>query len=1051
MLRPLAVRSSPKPALLPSQVCTYLYPSLCLPTNLLLFKGNRQLLLIPLPGAVMARPQEWPRCRATSTDPFQPPDSSSALFQQPHCRAEYVIPHDRWAVHLNEPTIASLRRHNVLSTPNLAKNTMSTMPVATGSQSLLASLPTFMSVFGEGNGTNSGNRGKSGIQSASTALKEAPSVQSHTIPTRTATYPSTQPIPEHRRGSSATLHSESTESSPTTTISTVDSSMTESSPSSSPESPNSLLPMTSLGTLKPLTPTIERSMMDLPSNYSSLSPSPTRPNDERSDSPGKRPRNTKNLFINTSGISTKQSAHASMAASALGHIAESSTSSLPAVSDPNGVVVPNNAPTGVGPGAIHAFSAPASPSFILPSIPPPRRSRLNLTITTLDPGNPHSQVVPFAPAFAPNTGLRSRRSDLGRPLNPVPETSAYGSISTPLSAMRERDATSGQPLFSPSVAPRGGMQLPPFQTGFDPTLPTPAFGPEGGMQLPPPASSLESSPQGKTRPPLSIARPSFDAPSSSSVVQHTVEHTPQIPAHDLPLSREIKSPSYPDGPICIYSPGVFLYHQPTCDEAREFDVVINVAREVSNPFLAEGKDEAGEQVKEEPRYKDAAVQCTILPGEPDPLNPPISATSDASFGSTFESLAIDDGPETPKASTAIKPFKPDPEYIHLPWEHNSKVYDNWLEVCRLIDDRVKQGKKVLIHCQLGVSRSASLIVAYGIFINPSLSPDEARENAKKRSRWIDLNMHFMYELGDFKKLLAERYPNAHSTKRPPPQPMGLTRIKTDSVLATRIVAQSAIDAPAGESGSGAGFFGADSRGPSGTQYATNHADAFSPGPSTAPVGSKWPLSGLPDAFDHEPETPPAHAPPPPRRAPPAPPPVLPIAESNEETPASLIPEKRGKEDAPFSTLKLSTPSIPVENQAKSREQLPPPNLTLPTPTPRKALRAMPSLPAGFHSTLSKRSPPRERGFKGVNHLTVSTALTNGNAPPSSGDPDDLAILSPRVQEFTASPFHRSSAGDLAGFSIFENEIMSPRSQAIDPRSPPTRGEAPIIRNIEDVL
>ena len=71
---------------------------------------------------------------------------------------------------------------------------------------------------------------------------------------------------------------------------------------------------------------------------------------------------------------------------------------------------------------------------------------------------------------------------------------------------------------------------------------------------------------------------------------------------------------------------------------------------------------------------------------------------------------------------------------------------------------MRAGKKVLIHCQLGVSRSASLIVAYGIYKNPRLSPDEARERAKRRSRFIDLNMHFMYELGDFKKLLREKFP-----------------------------------------------------------------------------------------------------------------------------------------------------------------------------------------------------------------------------------------------------------------------------------------------------
>ena len=54
---------------------------------------------------------------------------------------------------------------------------------------------------------------------------------------------------------------------------------------------------------------------------------------------------------------------------------------------------------------------------------------------------------------------------------------------------------------------------------------------------------------------------------------------------DRPHSGEdAKSPSYPDGPILMHEPSVHLYLEPKMEEAMKFDVIINVAREVKNPF-----------------------------------------------------------------------------------------------------------------------------------------------------------------------------------------------------------------------------------------------------------------------------------------------------------------------------------------------------------------------------------------------------------------------------------------------------------------------------------
>ncbi|KAM0802220.1 dual specificity phosphatase, partial [Usnea florida] len=224
------------------------------------------------------------------------------------------------------------------------------------------------------------------------------------------------------------------------------------------------------------------------------------------------------------------------------------------------------------------------------------------------------------------------------------------------------------------------------------------------MRLPPfaaPATSSRSSTTGgrigKARPPLSVSPlHSFENPVSSPITRQTLDHVQEEIGYEPPLSQEVKSPAYPQGPVCIYDPHVYLYLEPSHVEALEFDVILNVAREVLNPFLAE--DASGT------------------------------------------------APGTPRAQ---------PEYIHVPWDHNTNVVDDLLRLCELIDDRVRLNKKVLVHCQCGVSRSASLVVAYGLYKNPQLTVQEAYDAVKFRSRWIGPNMNLIYQLSEFKTKLAK--------------------------------------------------------------------------------------------------------------------------------------------------------------------------------------------------------------------------------------------------------------------------------------------------------
>ena len=433
----------------------------------------------------------------------------------------------------------------------------------------------------------------------------------------------------------------------------------------------------------------------------------------------------------------------------------------------------------------------------------------------------------------------------------------------------------------------------------------------------------------------------------------------------------------------------------------------------------------------------------------------------------------DEGPETPRAALDKQV---DPEYVHLPWEHNSKVYEEWLRVCELIDNRVMKGKRVLVHCQLGVSRSASLIVAYGLYKNPRLTPDEAREQAKRQSKYIDLNMHFMYELGDFKKLLVEKFPASQTAKRPGGH-KGLSRTMTDSVLVTQHQSTKPMSPIADE-----GEEDVDSRIPSPTkaQYA-NAPNVDSNGPSSAPAGTQRSPGDTPsenhqergnenqqtitgdslqdkmgssDVSNTSPEPDFADQAPLVLKLPKTKPPRIQSSIDGESThaPPSLnihsVNASAVAQNAdvlpPTNLYFPKADNVSVQNSAQGRDSLPPPNFSLPSGTPRRSLRPMPSLPAGFNSVLPKRSPPTQFPLSGGLSLNIAGISPAGS--PTTAEPD---LLSPRAAEFTANPFHQTIAGDLAESSLAM--LQSPRDPEIDPRSPPTRGEAAIVRNIDDVL
>ena len=924
------------------------------------------------------------------------------------------------------------------------------MPVSTSSQSLLASLPSFMSVFGNGPDRLEAYEG----DAAATASQGGTSRRPSNVVA--------QPVPHTvRRDSTSTF--ESTESSPTTTISTAGSSLTEPSPRSPPETPDSSSPFKSFKSLRTNSMPVNQLEMERKDPFTSSFP--ILPGVERADSPNKKMRNMKNLSVNTSA------------------------------SNRTGPQLPKLGLSNPPQTSTNAFSAPPTPAFIVPpKMPKKKPSTLPLTITTPD----------------------SSSSGQDRP------SAIFQSPSDPqIRTLRILQSSSNGALFSPTVAPEGGMRLPPF------AAPAPSSRPftTGGRM-------------GKARPPLSVSPlSSFDTSTSSPIKRQTLDHVQEETDYEPPLSQEVKSPAYPQGPVCIYEPHVYLYLEPSHVEAREFDVILNVAREVMNPFLAAQDKDV--RIREEPPeiQRTSTTDDAFLAGR-DSDSEPQTAVSEKSFASALEAQMDDasvTAPGTPKAS------RPEPEYIHVPWDHNTNVVDDLLRLCELIDNRVRKDKKVLVHCQCGVSRSASLVVAYGLYKNPQLTVQEAYDAVKFRSKWIGPNMNLIYQLSEFKTKLVKTLPMGtaswHSWRAlgsGRSNPSAAVNPTTDSGLQS-----SGLRSPPQKSLSAPSHMGRDSRSssfspPISAQLAPTSSGDITPGPSSAPPDMQWspgqrslapeidavscaePLSISPPQIS-DPDIDMVSSPSTMEREgidekrPPAPTGgvvkdlqhvaknlasneldttgmSLPKMDFGPEIRMSLLPSEgesyhkkealpgpstrqdlqpEGRELYKASENEIVSAPEPspspklMELMAENSNSQPPAaplketEMTLSPSSPTTTLSTpSPTFPAGFSSLLRRRQGPR-----GLRQLPLHWGqslphLSMAQPSPRAIDPDvpqTPSLLSPRAAEFTASPFHRTSAGDLAGSSVFEQGLMSPGAKEEDPRSPHQIGEAPITRSIFDMI
>ncbi|ESK98384.1 dual specificity catalytic domain containing protein [Moniliophthora roreri MCA 2997] len=193
---------------------------------------------------------------------------------------------------------------------------------------------------------------------------------------------------------------------------------------------------------------------------------------------------------------------------------------------------------------------------------------------------------------------------------------------------------------------------------------------------------------------------------------------------------------YADGPVQIL-PGIWLGSE---DNARDIPTllkhgirsILNVAKEVSNPFesTAASTQHLRSTVSTPNLYQASKADSTYYP------------------------------PHPPSG-------RPGMHYLKLQWSHGQQnlVADGFPSAMEFTDAAQQRGEGVLIHCQCGVSRSATLVIALVMRAAADRSPNVpsevwalkgmqgAYDHVKEKSKTIGPNMSLIYQLLEYEKKL----------------------------------------------------------------------------------------------------------------------------------------------------------------------------------------------------------------------------------------------------------------------------------------------------------
>ena len=158
-------------------------------------------------------------------------------------------------------------------------------------------------------------------------------------------------------------------------------------------------------------------------------------------------------------------------------------------------------------------------------------------------------------------------------------------------------------------------------------------------------------------------------------------------------------------------------------------------------------------------------------------SPSLSRTSTASsIASSLHTIAtnvFDMSPSSPRfffdntiSSNSTSPTRFHQQsfiYKKLPWKHNQDNLVHELDAAiAAIDQARDAGYTILVQCQCGVARSATVVIAY-IMKRLQLPMQEAYDYVKVRAPGINPNLSLLYQLHEYEKKLQQPPTTPHST------------------------------------------------------------------------------------------------------------------------------------------------------------------------------------------------------------------------------------------------------------------------------------------------
>lgn len=196
------------------------------------------------------------------------------------------------------------------------------------------------------------------------------------------------------------------------------------------------------------------------------------------------------------------------------------------------------------------------------------------------------------------------------------------------------------------------------------------------------------------------------------------------PTPFLDNNRKDNLNAYPSGPIKIM-PNLYLGNEKNAFDLNHLknqlsiQAILNVAAEVNHPYeyMFQSMDD-------------------LLSISPSP------SLSKSSFHTTSTTSTIQTIPDHHQLA-----------YQKLPWDHNQdNLAHELFKAIEIIDKARNANQAILVHCQCGIARSATVIIAY-VMKTMNMSTQDAYHHVKNIVPVINPNLSLLFQLREFEHVL----------------------------------------------------------------------------------------------------------------------------------------------------------------------------------------------------------------------------------------------------------------------------------------------------------